>query len=93
MSNTNDDIEYDFDFGFHAVHENDIEAVHEVNNLKDIADGKSERSADDLIKLRKAIQPLLNNLRANPEKDYIFWPDRLGKVDAFEAHIDKICEG
>jgi len=33
---------------------------------------------------------LLNNLKKNPEKEYILWPDRLAKVEAFETHLQKI---
>jgi len=34
--------------------------------------------------------PLLNNLKKNPEKEYILWPDRLKKVESFEDHLTKI---
>jgi hypothetical protein len=36
--------------------------------------------------------PLLKNLKQNPEKDYIFWPDRLKKVAEFEEKLKKIYE-
>ena len=34
-----------------------------------------------------------NNLKKNPEKEYILWPDRLTKVEAFEDHLTKIYKG
>jgi hypothetical protein len=37
--------------------------------------------------------PLLNNLKMNPEKDYILWPNRLAKVEEFEDHLQKIYKG
>ena len=37
--------------------------------------------------------PLLTNLKANPEKEYILWPNRLEKVEQFEDHIQKIYRG
>ena len=40
-----------------------------------------------------AILPLLHNLKKNPEKDYIFWPNRTAKIDAFEDKIAKIMNG
>ena len=43
-----------------------------------------------LDKLYNAITPLLNNLKKNPEKEYILWPNRLEKVEQFEDHIQKI---
>ena len=45
---------------------------------------------DRLDKLFGAIQPLLNNLKKNPEKEYILWPNRLEKIEQFEDHIQKI---
>ena len=85
--------EYVFDFGFTIVTEDELEVVQEVKAGQKNASANALKYADELQALRAAIQPLLNNLRVNPEKDYIYWPDRLEKVDAFEAYIDKIYEG
>ena len=49
-----------------------------------------ETTQEKLDKLYNAITPLLNNLKKNPEKEYILWPDRLKKVEAFETHLQKI---
>ena len=82
-----DDI---FDFGFTAVDENELEAVQQVSaktaELEDTALGTQEK----LDKLYNAIVPLLNNLKKNPEKEYILWPDRLNKVEQFETHLQGI---
>ena len=32
-------------------------------------------------------------LKKNPEKDYIYWPNRTGKVEEFEKHLKKIYQG
>ena len=45
---------------------------------------------DKIDRLYNAMIPLLNNLKKNPEKEYILWPDRLTKVEAFEDHLTKI---
>jgi hypothetical protein len=51
-------------------------------------------SAEDrLNNLYNAIVPLLNNLKKNPEKDYILWPNRLTKVEEFEDVLQKIYKG
>jgi hypothetical protein len=50
----------------------------------------AETTQEKLDKLYNAIIPLLNNLKKNPEKEYILWPDRLAKVEAFETHLQKI---
>jgi hypothetical protein len=75
-----------FDFGFTAVDENELEAVQSVTAS---ASSVEER----LHGLYNAIIPLLNNLKKNPEKDYILWPNRLAKVEEFEDHLQKIYKG
>jgi len=75
-----------FDFGFTAVNEDELEAVQKVS-------ATATSSEDRLNKLYNAITPLLNNLKQNPEKDYILWPNRLAKVEEFETYLQKIYEG
>ena len=58
-----------FDFGFTAVNEDELDAVQ-----------KTQGAEEKLHALYNAITPLLNNLKRNPEKDYILWPNRLEKV-------------
>ena len=70
-----------FDFGFTAVNEDELSSV-TVEELQSRLDN-----------LYKAMIPLLNNLKKNPDKDYILWPDRLKKVEEFESHLRKIYEG
>jgi len=41
----------------------------------------------------KSILPLLDNLEKNPEKDYIFWPDRTKKIDSFRKRLTEIYNG
>ena len=38
------------------------------------------------------ITPLLNNLKKNPEKEYILWPNRVDKVEQFEDMLRKIYQ-
>jgi len=75
-----------FDFGFTAVTEEELEIVQKSSTEKDAVESR-------LDKLYNAIQPLLDNLRKNPEKDYIYWPNRLDKVDQFRDYIDDIYTG
>ena len=79
-----------FDFGFTAVTEDELEAVRVSQNSAQDAEQLATSSQAQLEKLYNAIQPLLNNLKANPEKDYIYWPKRLEKVEAFENFIQEI---
>lgn len=82
-----------FDFGFTAVNEEELEAVQNVVSQADAAVSDLEKAEEKLAKLRAAIEPLLKNLEANPEKAYIHWPDRTAKVKAFRTHLDKIVKG
>ena len=79
----------DFDFGFTLVDENELDVAKEVAASSATAASAQTR----LDNLYNAITPLLNNLKANPEKEYIKWPNRVEKVEAFETHIQKIYKG
>ena len=79
-----------FDFGFTAVTEDELEAVRTSQASASDAEQLASTSQAQLEKLYNSIQPLLNNLKANPEKDYIYWPNRLEKVEAFENFIQEI---
>tara|TARA_Y100000034_G_scaffold136880_1_gene216644 strand:- start:3669 stop:3887 length:219 start_codon:yes stop_codon:yes gene_type:complete len=58
--------------------------------------GFSTVAAEDLSratkaqKLYDAIVPLLDSLRENPEKDYIYWPNREEKVREFHSMLQNI---
>jgi hypothetical protein len=75
-----DDI---FDFGFTTVDESELEAIQS-------AETATASIQDRLDELYNAVLPLLNNLKQNPTKDYIYWPNRIEKVDAFLKKIEKI---
>ena len=85
-----DDI---FDFGFTIVDEDELDTVQEVKKTAAVAAKSTKETQDQLDKLYNAVIPLLNNLKSNPEKSYILWPDRLAKVEAFEDHLTKIYKG
>ena len=85
-----DDI---FDFGFTAVDEQELESVQKATTQLDRVSNTASSTQEKLDKLYNAITPLLNNLKKNPEKEYILWPDRLTKVEAFEDHLQKIYKG
>ena len=82
-----------FDFGFTAVDEDELEAVQKVTQKAAAVESTATTTQEKLDKLYNAIVPLLNNLKKNPEKEYILWPNRLTKVEAFEDHLQKIYKG
>lgn len=82
-----DDI---FDFGFTAVDEEELEAVQVAKQQASDVESSVTATQDKIDKLYNAVIPLLNNLKKNPEKDYILWPNRLAKVEEFETYLQKI---
>ena len=86
----NDDF---FDFGFTAVDEEELEAVQKINKKAEASKTEASSAQTKLDKLYNAITPLLNNLKKNPEKEYILWPNRLEKVEEFETKLTEIYKG
>lgn len=69
-----------FDFGFSAVDETEV--------TKPTEDYWKKKTLD----LRDMVIPLLLNLKRDPEKEYIRWPDRVDKIDQFIQKINEHCE-
>jgi len=82
----------DFDFGFTAVDENELEAVQKVTSEASSASADAYQAEEKLNKLYNAILPLLLNLKKNPEKEYILWPNRVEKIEQFEDLITGIIK-
>ena len=82
----------DFDFGFTAVDENELEAVQKATTKVESTSSKAEDLEEKLNKLYNAILPLLTNLKKNPDKEYILWPNRTEKIEEFEDHISGIIK-
>jgi uncharacterized coiled-coil protein SlyX len=80
----------DFDFGFTLVDEKDLDSVQQLSKVVEQSSGNFDKAQEKLDELYNAITPLLNNLKANPEREYIKWPDRVEKVEAFETFIQNI---
>lgn len=54
---------------------------------------ESEVSSDWRIEeLVKLTSRLLTQLKGNPDKDYIYWPNRIDKIEELERHIKKIVD-
>jgi len=86
--------DFDFnDFGFTAIHEDQLEAVQEskaeVNSMTNAATDTQSK----LDNLHSAISTLLMNLKNDPEKPYIYWPNRTSKIEDFERRLRSIYDG
>ena len=82
-----------FDFGFTAVDETELEAVQKAHSDLTDLNHTAEDAQGKLDRLYNAITPLLSNLKANPEKEYILWPNRTAKIDQFEQKLFDIYNG
>lgn len=83
----------DFDFGFTAVDEDELEVVQKASASAESNASQVNKLENKVDKIYNAVLPLLSNLKKNPEKDYILWPNRLTKVEEFEDVLQKIYKG
>ena len=91
MSDTNpSQVEDTFDFGFSAVTLDELEVIQETTAKLEQSDAESATLQEKLDRLYNAVQPLLNNLKADPSRDYIYWPNRMEKIEQFSDHLDGI---
>lgn len=82
-----------FDFGFTAVNEDELESVRQAQQTSAQL-SEQIKTVDNRAKmLYDTIMPLINNLKNNPEKDYIYWPNRYEKLDAFADNLYHIMNG
>lgn len=82
-----------FDFGFTAIDESELDAYQESQEQLKVAAGSVEELQSRLNRLFNAVQPLLANLKKDPHKDYILWPQRLEKIEAFEDMLQDLYQG
>ena len=80
----------DFDFGFSLVDETELEAVQKATAQVETVASTATATQEKIDTLYNMIMPLLNNLQANPEKEYIYWPNRVDKVEQFRDKLTEI---
>lgn len=87
-------LEYkdDFDFGFSLVDENELEAVQQAQQVVTTTTQVASATQEKIDMLFNMIMPLLNNLSKNPEKEYIYWPNRIEKIEAFRDRLREVYE-
>ena len=82
----------DFDFGFTAVTEEELDVVIEAKETAVMKTAGLDRTQEKCDTLYNMIKPLLNNLAKNPEKDYIHRPGKLRskKIEEFSDKLDEV---
>lgn len=78
-------IDDEFDFGFSLVDQDELEVVRETRHA-------SEEWEQKAMAIYRMVQPLLENLASNPEKDYIYWPNRVEKIQQFKAKLNQVIQ-
>ena len=80
----------DFDFGFSLVDETELEAVQKATVKVEAATTTSAAAQEKIDTLYNMIMPLLNNLQKNPEKEYVYWPNRVDKLEQFRDKLSAV---
>jgi hypothetical protein len=86
-------LDESFDFGFSIVDERELEVLQEAEEKLTVVSGNAEALQDRLDKLYGMVMPLLNNLAKNPDKNYIYWPNRLARIEQFRDQLDEVYQG
>ena len=76
----------EYDFGFSLVSEEELKA-HEEHLIK-----RAENESQKLNMIKDMIMPLLLNLSKDPNKEYIYWPNRKDKIDQFIKKLNSIVD-
>ena len=80
----------DNDFGFSIVNEAELRK-YEEELKKELSSTKSEINIK-LEAFRSMIMPLLENLKKDSDKHYIYWPNRVDKINEFIKKIDSFVK-
>lgn len=95
MKQVQDNFEDDFGFvaiGEQEFKEREVKAVEHAIVQAAAKDNKElDKYKQKLKELHDLIMPLLKNLQKNSNKEYIYWPDRKGKIDEFILKVKKIA--
>lgn len=88
----------EFDFGFTLMDENELDAVQEVRQNLETTSSTVKELQEEVNEWKtrtdtmyRMVLPLLKNLSANPEKDYIYWPSRTDKIQGFIEQLNKVA--
>ena len=82
-----------FDFGFTMADASELDVLKEKEQQVAQATAGASELQERLDNVYNAIQPLLKNLKSDPEKSYILWENRLPKIEAFEKHLMSLYKG
>lgn len=80
------------DFGFSLVDEDELRSLErELAAQNQVVSAEAQNYKDKFDTLYDMITVLLQNLSKEPNKSYIFWPNRIEKVREFKTRIDELA--
>lgn len=82
----------EFDFGFTLMTEDELDVVQETKNTLTATKEETTQWQNKAETMYRMIQPLLNNLASDESKEYIYWPDRVEKIQKFQLKLKSILE-
>lgn len=82
------------DFGFSLVSESELKSIEEtlakkLTEKEQEVEMTSAHLSGKMKGLVDMIMPLLNNLCSEPDKEYIYWPDRVERIKKFKLKVEK----
>lgn len=80
----------EFDFGFSIVSEQELRQYEQQLETELVAVKNNSKAKLDGLKNMYA--PLLENLKKDPNKTYIYWPNRTKTIEQFMANVEKYIE-
>ena len=83
----------DFDFGFSAVTESELESIKALQEKASQTESIAEINTQKLQQIEKMIIPFVDKLMADSDKEYIYWPDRKKKLNLFRKALIEIIRG
>lgn len=79
-------VDTSFDFGFNIVSEEELKQYEqELSRELEVTRVDAKSKMDGLVAMYK---PLLDNLKKDPTKHYIFWPNRGQIIESFEEKVN-----
>jgi hypothetical protein len=78
------------DFGFSVMTEEELKQYEKF--LEEQIEQYKYTHKQKLQELYNLFLPLLNNLKKDPDKEYIYWPNRADKINEFVRKIEAFIE-
>ena len=87
---------FEDDFGFSFVDEDFEQVKSQVTELENTTKSDKEKIEELTSRLNamfNSVNPFLENLKKNPEKTTIYWPNRTEKIGAFQDKLKTLLGG